>query len=1460
MGVLRAEAAVGKFDAKPLTHLSTTITGRRLEGQTSSLYDFSKLLLQLLKRMPGLGPLWNRLPENRALRMAVLAALGAVFLRALRKPLSLLAARHRRSAVAQQMAICSAAPDAQHKKAVKAVENGKAGKAKKTAASLAGKKAVAQFERPSKLTWADLTAPVEGTTRWQTGTMETLGMIASSTAACLVMGRQGRLIGLMEEAQILKDRKAFRWLLLQYPICCATAAAFVSFSDYLKSRLALEWRRLATKRLHDLYFSNMSYYKILHDHNRGAFDDADARICSDLKEVATSQAAVLHSFASSATMSLVFSAQIKATIGSWQVALVSPAVVFILLPFMVSTLPNLLGFLDMSWVHGKRLAATAAYRNALSRLQMHGQRVLMLQGGSYELETLDLKLKDAGYWQLMGDRATSAEEGMAGLIFSPTHSMGLGAGLCLLFPTIRGLLEGIARGEADPKNPFSPYVPKSGALEEMMKYTQSLTYSLFALKSWAGCLTALLSSKSSEGARQRVLCLAQRLQDLSAEASSESRQEALQESGDACISFQGVAVQTPSGQLLLQKLSFEVRQGQSMLISGHNGAGKSSIVRCLCNLWPIPSGCVLRPGGSRSPEEDERLHQQVFYLPQKAVSVVGTLSDMLTYPLRLPGGLEEEELRAWLRYVDLEYLVDRETASATTRSRSLRRLPSGTPQRHRSWSGGPEAEIVDWSKVLSTGELQALGIARLFYHHPRFAILDECTSAVSRELERRLFELTRELGMSVISIAHRPALEDLHGRMLKLNGNMAEDGRGWHLQDLPVRQKLEAAVPEWCESSKEAHQRIAAYFARQKALRSAEPEGEPEAGLSPACSSETTTSEPLEAGEPLPVAREPISMEEMVMRRWPTSFSRARAILSLSLAQHGSRRKAAIHGLVWSGLLIGRVKVYWELWKALASVVRAALCGDLRALRIETMSYMILQPALAFMDHSFRRTTRSFFHLVWQGIGSELHRRAVAKGLFVKTMQQMHVRSMSSDIAGLPDPIQRIAEVADVLPEACQQVEMVVPQIAMGLAALPMLIAGSWGSTFSLVALPACGGLFWLVSCIVAPDWSSISKEAAALETNYQELHTRLRRIAEPVAFNGGGAAERRTVEPAFEAVQAFDRASLKDEFLHNCATVMLTNFDFLPQLVTRLLNYDFAVRNNPDPALGLAPETVFVTLLYSRVIDFVRSGLLCLGPAFRSWHRIDGALVGSLELVEALRLAERSEASAPGRGTWRDGMEALEISPFDLRVQEELGKRAALASGVKLQLRPGQALLVTGPSGCGKSLLAAELLSVTAGSRGTEQQALMGTAPQHIYLPAGTLGDQVCYPERFTAATLQNEARLLRALKASGLAYLLGREEAGWWAERNWDEVLSGGEQQRLQLARLVYHRPRFALLDDCTSMVASDAEEGLYRALLKKYGVTPVTLTQRAFLPSLYGEELRLGLPTRKGWSLVESTEQKA
>jgi ATP-binding cassette, subfamily D (ALD), member 3 len=79
-------------------------------------------------------------------------------------------------------------------------------------------------------------------------------------------------------------------------------------------------------------------------------------------------------------------------------------------------------------------------------------------------------------------------------------------------------------------------------------------------------------------------------------------------------------------------------------------------------------------------------------------------------------------------------------------------------------------------------------------------------------------------------------------------------------------------------------------------------------------------------------------------------------------------------------------------------------------------------------------------------------------------------------------------------------------------------------------------------------------------------------------------------------------------------------------------------------------------------------------------------------------------------------------------------------------------------------------------------------------------------------------------------LEYLVARE-GGWDSENDWTDVLSGGEKQRIAIARLLYWKPTFAIMDECTSAVSVDVEGHLYR-YMKSQGITLVTVSHRETL----------------------------
>jgi ATP-binding cassette subfamily D (ALD) long-chain fatty acid import protein len=74
------------------------------------------------------------------------------------------------------------------------------------------------------------------------------------------------------------------------------------------------------------------------------------------------------------------------------------------------------------------------------------------------------------------------------------------------------------------------------------------------------------------------------------------------------------------------------------------------------------------------------------------------------------------------------------------------------------------------AEILSGGEKQRLAIGRVLYHRPVFAALDECTSAVSSDIEKLVYQRLVERGITLLSVSHRSTLWNFHQYMLRFDG------------------------------------------------------------------------------------------------------------------------------------------------------------------------------------------------------------------------------------------------------------------------------------------------------------------------------------------------------------------------------------------------------------------------------------------------------------------------------------------------------------------------------------------------------------------------------------------------------------------------------------------------------------------------------------------------------------------
>jgi ABC-type multidrug transport system ATPase subunit len=78
---------------------------------------------------------------------------------------------------------------------------------------------------------------------------------------------------------------------------------------------------------------------------------------------------------------------------------------------------------------------------------------------------------------------------------------------------------------------------------------------------------------------------------------------------------------------------------------------------------------------------------------------------------------------------------------------------------------------IEWDKELSLGEQQRLAFSRLFFHKPKFAILDESSSALDSINEDIVYSNCKKLGITLISVAHRKSLKKFHKNLLTVGLN-----------------------------------------------------------------------------------------------------------------------------------------------------------------------------------------------------------------------------------------------------------------------------------------------------------------------------------------------------------------------------------------------------------------------------------------------------------------------------------------------------------------------------------------------------------------------------------------------------------------------------------------------------------------------------------------------------------------
>lgn len=347
-----------------------------------------------------------------------------------------------------------------------------------------------------------------------------------------------------------------------------------------------------------------------------------------------------------------------------------------------------------------------------------------------------------------------------------------------------------------------------------------------------------------------------------------------------------------------------------------------------------------------------------------------------------------------------------------------------------------------------------------------------------------------------------------------------------------------------------------------------------------------------------------------------------------------------------------------------------------------------------------------------------------------------------------------------------------------------------------------------LIGHFIGRSMASLNFTQQRLEADFRHHLMRVREYSEAIALDRGGRVEGLSLQERFKLVldnfMRLLRVQKRYTWFNSGYGQAAVVF---PMLVASPRYFSGAIQ------LG---ELMQISSAFGQVQESL-SWFISNYSRLASWQATTLRLTSFQDQMSAIKVDKVAEPNSTQQSL--TGINALHTTPLTV----SLPNGDVLLADTSFNAAAGDTVLIRGPSGCGKSTLLRVLAGIwphvtspTHDRRGEpitygpvvlpERSVFM---PQRPYFPEGTLRQALAYPdsaEHYTDEALKN------ALYDALLPDLVNDlDVAGHWTQQ-----LSGGEQQRLALARVLLKRPRWVFADEATSALDEAAEKTLYEKLL--------------------------------------------